>query len=46
MKGEFVKSYVMDKFFIVYTISPDGRTLYAVIDDPDLYIAKYSLNEK
>ncbi len=46
LKGEFVKSYVMDKYFIVYTISPDGRTLYAVIDDPDLYIAKYSLNEK
>ncbi len=46
LKGEFVRSYVLDKYFIVYTISPDGRTLYAVIDDPDLYIAKYSLYEK
>ncbi|MEA5005412.1 MAG: BF3164 family lipoprotein [Rikenellaceae bacterium] len=46
LKGEFVRSYVMDKYFIVYAVSPDGRTLYAVIDDPDLYIAKYSLYEK
>lgn len=46
LKGEFVKTYVMDKYFLVFTISPDGRTLYAVIDDPDLYIAKYSLYEK
>ena len=46
LKGEFVRSYVMDKYFIVFAVSPDGRTLYAVIDDPDLYIAKYSLYEK
>lgn len=41
-----MKTYVMDKYFLVFTITPDGRTLYAVIDDPDLYIAKYSLYEK
>ncbi len=46
LKGKLMKTYVMDKYFLVFTITPDGRTLYAVIDDPDLYIAKYSLYEK
>ncbi len=41
--GNIVNKYLLDNFFVPFTISPDGKSLYAVIYDPDLSVAKYKL---
>ncbi|MEG2640794.1 MAG: BF3164 family lipoprotein [Bacilli bacterium] len=42
-EGNIVNKYLLDKFFAPFTVSPNGKSLYAVIYDPDFLIAKYSL---
>lgn len=42
-EGNIVNKYLMDKFFAIFAVSPDDKSLYANIDDPDLLIAKYAL---
>ncbi len=44
--GNIVNKYLLDKFVSDFTLSPDERSLYAVIDDPDYLIAKYKLRPK
>lgn len=43
LDGEFINSYVLDKLFRVFEVTPDDKYLYAVTDDPDLYVIKYLL---
>ncbi len=43
LDGELINSYVLDKFFRVFDVTPDDKYLYAVTDDPDLYVIKYTL---
>ncbi|MEF9987337.1 MAG: BF3164 family lipoprotein, partial [Bacteroidales bacterium] len=42
-EGNIVNKYLLDKFFALFTVSLDEKSLYAVIDDPDILISKYSL---
>lgn len=41
--GNIIKKYLMDKFFVSFTVTPDDKYLYATIYDPDFLVAKYSL---
>lgn len=41
--GNIVHKYLLDKFIVCFTLSPDRKSLYAMIDTPDFLIAKYSL---
>jgi len=43
LDGELINSSVLDKFFRVFDVTPDDKYLYAVTDDPDLYVIKYTL---
>lgn len=42
-EGNIITKYLMDKFFVPFTVTPDDKYLYATIYDPDFLVAKYSL---
>lgn len=41
--GNFVKSYLLDQNLTTFTVTPDDRVLYGLIENPDFYIVKYNL---
>ena len=41
--GELVKEYILDQNLDYFTVSPDDRLIYGLIEKPDRYIVKYKL---
>ena len=43
MKGEYVKTYYIDKKICSMVVPRGDRVLYATVDDPEVYIVKFRL---
>ncbi|MFA6949645.1 MAG: hypothetical protein WCQ70_03070 [Lentimicrobiaceae bacterium] len=42
-EGNMVKCLLLDKNVMTFTVTPDDRVLYGVIEKPDRLIVKYKL---
>ena len=43
LEGNYVRSYLFDKRFYTFDITPDDKTVYAVVGEPYIHLVKYSI---